>query len=81
VIAVIADIHGNLWALEAVLRELDRMRPARVVVAGDLALGDPPHPHRLLPGARRPPPGEQRSLRTASPERERFVRRLQSGSF
>jgi len=41
VIAVISDIHGNLWALEAVLRELDRMHPSRVVVGGDLALGGP----------------------------------------
>lgn len=40
-IAVIADIHGNLWALEAVLRELDRLAPQQVVVAGDLAEGGP----------------------------------------
>lgn len=40
-IAVISDIHGNLWALEAVLRELDRMHPAQVVVGGDVALGGP----------------------------------------
>jgi len=41
VIAVISDIHGNLWALEAVLAELDRMGPEQVVVGGDLALGGP----------------------------------------
>lgn len=40
-IAVIADIHGNLVALEAVLAEIDHLRPALVVVAGDLALGGP----------------------------------------
>lgn len=40
-IAIISDIHGNLWALEAVLRELDRLSPAQVVVAGDLAVGGP----------------------------------------
>lgn len=40
-IAVISDIHGNLWALEAVLAELDRLGPARVVVGGDLAWGGP----------------------------------------
>jgi predicted phosphodiesterase len=41
VIAVISDIHGNLWALEAVLAELDRLGPAQVVVGGDLAWGGP----------------------------------------
>lgn len=40
-IAVISDIHGNLWALEAVLAELDRREIRQVVVAGDLALGGP----------------------------------------
>lgn len=40
-IAVISDIHGNLWALEAVLAELDRLGPEEVVVGGDLALGGP----------------------------------------
>lgn len=40
-IAVISDIHGNLWALQAVLAELDRLGPAQVVVGGDLALGGP----------------------------------------
>jgi len=41
VIAVLGDIHGNLWALEAVLAEIDRLRPEHVVVSGDLALGGP----------------------------------------
>ncbi len=40
-IAVLGDIHGNLWALEAVLAELDRLGPTQVVVTGDLALGGP----------------------------------------
>lgn len=40
-IAVISDIHGNLWALEAVLAELDRRGVGQVVVGGDLALGGP----------------------------------------
>jgi predicted phosphodiesterase len=33
--AVIADLHGNVPALEAVLADLARVRPDRVVVAGD----------------------------------------------
>jgi predicted phosphodiesterase len=40
-IAVIADIHGNLPALEAVLNDLARERPDRVVVAGDIVVGAP----------------------------------------
>lgn len=35
-LAVIADIHGNLPALEAVVGDLAREKPDRVVVAGDL---------------------------------------------
>src|SRR5260370_30127195 len=34
-LAVIADLHGNLPALEAVLADLQRVPPDRVVVAGD----------------------------------------------
>lgn len=33
--AVIADIHGNVPALDAVLADLERVQPDRVVVAGD----------------------------------------------
>ena len=33
--AVIADIHGNVPALDAVLADLERVRPDRIVVAGD----------------------------------------------
>ncbi|TMJ04706.1 MAG: metallophosphoesterase family protein [Bacillati bacterium ANGP1] len=40
-IAVISDIHGNLWALQAVLQDLDPLSPSQVIVAGDLALGGP----------------------------------------
>jgi predicted phosphodiesterase len=33
--AVLADIHGNLPALEAVLADLERVRPDHVAIAGD----------------------------------------------
>lgn len=51
-IAVLGDIHGNLAALEAVLREIDRLRPEAVVVAGDLALYGP-HPRECVALVRR----------------------------
>lgn len=35
-IAVLSDIHGNLPALEAVLRDLEQVRPDRVYVNGDV---------------------------------------------
>lgn len=35
-LAVLADIHGNLPALEAVIAELDRIEPDFVIVDGDL---------------------------------------------
>src|SRR5215472_14361954 len=38
-IAIVSDIHGNVAALEAVLADLDEVRPAMVVQGGDLALG------------------------------------------
>ena len=40
-IAIIADIHGNLPALEAVLAELAQVRPDRLIVAGDSVVGAP----------------------------------------
>jgi len=41
-VAAIADIHGNLPALEAVLAEVERERPDLVVVCGDVASGPMP---------------------------------------
>ena len=35
-IAVLADIHGNLPALEAVAAHVEAWQPDRVIVAGDL---------------------------------------------
>jgi predicted phosphodiesterase len=40
-LAVLADIHGNLSALEAVLEHLEAQRVDRVVVAGDIVNGLP----------------------------------------
>jgi predicted phosphodiesterase len=36
--AIVADIHGNLPALEAVVADIERRQPDRVLHAGDLAL-------------------------------------------
>lgn len=41
-IAALADVHGNLPALEAVLREVERERPDVVVFCGDVASGPMP---------------------------------------
>ncbi len=35
-LAIIADIHGNIPALDATLADLERIRPDRVVIAGDI---------------------------------------------
>ena len=56
-VAVLADIHGNLPALEAVLGEPEVTAADAVVLLGDIALGP-------MPG--RP---EARSRRRASRER------------
>ncbi len=40
-LAILADIHGNLAALEAVMVELERLQPDYVVVNGDLINGVP----------------------------------------
>lgn len=40
-IVVISDIHGNLEALEAVLSDLERSRPDRIVCLGDVAATGP----------------------------------------
>lgn len=46
-LAIVSDIHGNLVALEAVLADLDHVRPDAVVLGGDLALGGP-HPVEVV---------------------------------
>jgi predicted phosphodiesterase len=38
-VAVLADIHGNLPALEAVLAEVDAVGVDRIVLAGDMTVG------------------------------------------
>ena len=40
-IAVLSDVHGNLVALEAVLKEIRKERPDAVLVAGDLVMNGP----------------------------------------
>ena len=40
-IALIADIHGNLAALEAALAEIETLKPDYLVVAGDVVDGGP----------------------------------------
>lgn len=45
-IAVIADIHGILPSLEAVLADIDQNPPNEIVVAGDFLLG--PQPQEVL---------------------------------
>jgi putative phosphoesterase len=42
-VAALYDVHGNLPALEAVLRDLGALQPDLVVVGGDVALGPMPH--------------------------------------
>ena len=46
-IAIVSDVHGNLPALEAVLADIDEIRPDLVVHGGDLALGGP-HPVEVV---------------------------------
>lgn len=40
-LALIADIHGNLPALEAALAEIETLQPDRLIVAGDIVDGGP----------------------------------------
>ena len=40
-IAVLADIHGNLAALQAVLNDIEQWQPVRTIVAGDIVNGGP----------------------------------------
>lgn len=37
-IAIVSDVHGNLTALDAVIQDLERVRPDLVVHGGDLAV-------------------------------------------
>lgn len=41
-VAALADIHGNLPALEAVLKEVERENPDLIVLCGDIASGPMP---------------------------------------
>ena len=41
-VAALSDIHGNLPALEAVLRDVQKERPDLIVVCGDVASGPMP---------------------------------------
>jgi putative phosphoesterase len=45
-VAALYDIHGNLPALEAVLAEIEEIRPDVILVGGDMALG--PFPRETL---------------------------------
>jgi predicted phosphodiesterase len=45
-VAVLSDIHGNIRALDAVLKEIERERPDRIVFCGDAASG--PFPSETL---------------------------------
>jgi putative phosphoesterase len=40
-IAALGDIHGNLAALEAALKEIEKARPDQVVITGDLVMNGP----------------------------------------
>lgn len=46
-VAILADIHGNLPACEAVMQDIDRMSPDFIVAAGDLSLRGA-HPRETL---------------------------------
>ncbi len=46
-VAILADIHGNLSALETVLEHIDSWQPDRVVVAGDI-VNRGPRPRECL---------------------------------
>lgn len=46
-IAIVSDVHGNMAALEAVLADLEQVRPGLVALGGDLALGGP-HPVEVV---------------------------------
>src|SRR5438128_504263 len=53
-VAALADIHGNLPALEAVLREVEAENPDMIVFCGDVASGPmPSETIEVLRGLRR----------------------------
>ena len=60
-VAVLADIHGNLSALRAVLAEIDRDPVDALVIAGDVVAG--------------PLPRESLELLSARPESVRWIAR------
>jgi putative phosphoesterase len=45
-VAVLSDTHGNLPALEAVLKDVRQFTPDGIIVAGDLVGG--PHPNEMI---------------------------------
>ena len=45
-IAALYDIHGNLRALDAVLAEVEKYAPDKILIGGDMALG--PMPREVL---------------------------------
>jgi Icc-related predicted phosphoesterase len=49
-VTAIYDIHGNLPALEAVLAELESVKPDLIVVGGDVVAG--PMPTEVMEGRR-----------------------------
>jgi 3',5'-cyclic AMP phosphodiesterase CpdA len=40
-LAVLGDIHGNVAALDAALKDIRRLRPDRIAITGDLVLNGP----------------------------------------
>ena len=46
-VALLADIHGNTWALDAALADLDAARPDLIVCLGDVT-GHSPHPAEVV---------------------------------
>ena len=40
-VAVLGDIHGNVAALDAVLAEIEKARPDRIAITGDLVMNGP----------------------------------------
>ena len=46
-IAVISDIHGNLYALREVLEDIDNQNIDSIICLGDL-VGYGPHPNEII---------------------------------